>query len=33
VGGLLLAISVPSTSQNKFLINEKWGEEFELYEN
>jgi hypothetical protein len=32
LGGLLLSISVPSTSQNEFLINEKWGEELELYE-
>jgi len=31
-GGLLLGISFPSASQNKFLINEKWGKEFELYE-
>jgi len=31
-GGLLLCISLPSASQNKFLTNEKWGKEFELYE-
>jgi hypothetical protein len=25
-------ITVPSASQSEFLKNEKWGKEFELYE-